>query len=318
MKKVAVKASVFSALAITLMLHRAATKHIMITDAAGSHIDRGSNENAYNILIDRNVAEADSGKLIIPLSKTVSSDDIILEDNYIDQELRIYIDSREEGFYLDNAVLSDLSILQSAVCYEQNDTGSVCLDFRLNGFYANTSTLTEKSTIEVTFAKPSEMYDNIVVVDPAGNSQEVFDVALLLKDISSKDEDNNIKFYYTRLDGSADEQKSLSIVNGADPDLVVGIDICPDGMKTYYNSLFFLRKFNNADFADILLRDCAGKTGDKAEGVYEASEDDMVLMNSTVPSARISVDIQDKDDNYKRKLSEGIYQAILDGFKEME
>ena len=136
MKKVAIKASVFSVVAITLMLHRAATKHIMITDAAGSHIDRGNSENAYNILIDRNVSATDSGKLIIPLSKTVSSDDIILEDNYIDQELKIYIDSREEGFYLDNAVLSDLDILQSAVCYEENDTGSVCLNFRLNGFYA--------------------------------------------------------------------------------------------------------------------------------------------------------------------------------------
>ena len=103
--------------------------------------------------------------LIIPLAKSVKSDNIVLEDGYADHELRIYIDSNEEGFYKDNPVVTDLRILESAKCINRNENGSVCLDFGLNGLYANESSLTESGTIEVKFYRPSDKYDRIVVVD---------------------------------------------------------------------------------------------------------------------------------------------------------
>ena len=139
MKKVAIKASVFAIVSISLMLYRSATKHIMITDAAGVQLERGSSENAYTLLVDKNVPQGKSDVLIIPLPKSVSSDNIVLEDSYMDHQLRIYIDSREEGFYKDNAIVTDLDIIEDAVCVAQNDTGSVCLDFDLDNLYANES-----------------------------------------------------------------------------------------------------------------------------------------------------------------------------------
>ncbi len=337
MKKMAIKAAVFGLVSITVMLQRAATKHIMITDAAGTDLDRGDSEDAYNILIDRNVGKTQQGKLIIPLSKSVSSDDIVLEDRYIDHELRIYIESREEGFYFDNAVLTDLDILESAVCLTTDDSGSVCLDFKLDGFYASSSSLTENSTIEVVFAKPSEMYDNIVLVDAMGEgsleSDTALDIALYLKDMASKDDESNTKFYFTKLsDSEVDIEKRCNLVKECEADLVVGIkaltsdNLLDNGVITYYNDEFFLRGFNNAMFADYLEKNCAYSMGSEALGVFADDGSDEVLQVSRVPAARVSVgyttgetdSVKLSDSDYEKKAAQGIYIAVQNALKELE
>ncbi|MBO6240849.1 MAG: hypothetical protein J6O61_08470 [Butyrivibrio sp.] len=320
MKKVAIKAGIFGVLSITVMLQRAATKHILITDAAGTHIDRKSTADSYNILIDQNASKGQVGKLIIPLSKTVGSDDIVLEDRYIDHELKIYIDSREEGFYLENAIITDLNILKSAVCITENDSGSVCLDFVLNDLYASSSSLTENSTIEVEFAKPSEMYDYTVVFDPAGagdyDSASAIDIALELKEIAAKDKENNLKIYFTGLgtEPASDERKSKLLKETA-ADLVIALNSRisdeqgSDIVSAYYNSQFFLRGMNNAEFADLTERSVATKIGAIASGVYEADEDDVLLKEATVPAARICVEYDNSSDD--KKIAEGLYDAII-------
>ena len=320
MKRVAIKAGVFGAISLVIMFQRAATKHILITDAAGTHIDRATTVDSYNILIDRNVPKGQSGKLIIPLSKTVSSDDIVLEDRYIDHELRIYIDSREEGFYLDNAVVTDIDILRSAVCVAENDSGSVCLDFVLDGLYASSSSLTESSTIEVEFKRPSEMYDGIVVVDPCASdiygTGDAIGIARELKEISAKDEENNLKIYFTDLSGdTVTQQRAAEFVNEAQADLLIALNAAKKddtngaNVSAYYNSQFFLRSLNNAEFADMLERNTAEKLGAMAEGIYEAQEGDILLETATIPSARLYIEYGSTED--EKKAAEGLYEAIL-------
>ncbi len=335
MKKVAVKAGIFGLISITVMLQRAATKHIMITDAAGTYIDRGSDEDSYNVLIDKNVKENQMGKLVIPLSKSVSSDDIVLEDRYIDHELRIYIDSREDGFYLDNAVLTDLDILESAVCIKQNDSGSVCLDFKLDDFYASTSSLTENSTIEVEFGRPGDLYDNIVVVDARGDgtaeAEAALDIALFLKEAAAKDGIDGTKFYFTKLtDSEVGIDKRVGLVNECDADLVVEIEVAtsddPDdnGVMTYYNDTYFLRNFNNAMFADIIEKNCAYSMGTEAIGIASDDGMDEILQAAEVPAARVSICYETNNENggqidnsdSKRKAAQGIYIAVKKALEE--
>lgn len=344
MKKFFYQASVFTGVCMLMMLQRAATKHILITDAAGKEIDRNFSEESFNLFISSEVSNGQSGKLTIPLPKSVSSDDIILEDRYIDHELLIYIDGREEGFYLDNAVLTDLDIIESAVCISENDSGSVCLDFKLDGLYANESSLTESSTIEVSFFKPYDRYDNIVVVDPVAPDMAIdshnladpqakdiaLDVALLLKGEAEKADDRSTKFYFTRLASQEiSAEKVVDLIEETKADLVVrigteDIDDQQDGIRAYYNGEFFLRGFNNAEFAGLMAASCASKAGADVIGVYEADDD--ILSCSQVPSARISVGslggTMDKDrlsdKLYKHKLAGGLYQGIMQGFEEIK
>ena len=346
MKKVLVKASIFAAVSIALMLYRSATKHIMITDAAGTIIDRGESEDSYNLLVDRQVPQGKENTLIIPLPKSVSSDDIVLEDRYVDHEVCIYIDSREDGFYMDNAVVTDLDIIDSAVCLKENDTGNVCLDFKLKDFYANEISLTDASTMEVRFFKPSDRYDHIVLIDPVGGGIDTgyftdelvektvtLDVAQALKARADKESDDNIRFYFTRIgDAQVSLEKRKALINDCQADLFIqiSVDQNPDGVingiTTYYNDKFFLRNYNNGQFADTLERSVAGKTLSEACGVFPMLEDDELLGASTIPSARVSVGNISGDsdaerlseDNYARKVSEGLYQAVLQAFEEME
>lgn len=345
MKKMAVKASVFAVVAIGLMIHRSATKHIMITDAAGAHIDRGSADDSYTLLIDRNVPSGKEDTLIIPLPRNVSSDNIVLEDRYVDNELLIYIDSREEGFYLDNAIQTDLDILKEAVCIKENDTGSVCLDFTLDGLYVNESALTDSGTIEVRFFKPHDRYDHIVVVDAGGGGDDTgyftqelsekditLDVALELRKVTAASPDSGIKIFYTRLgDVDVPLQQRQEFLKNSGADLFVKL-CCnmegnrSDGITAYFNDEYFIRGFNNADFANLVERNCAALTGGEVRGVMPDESGDELLFASVVPSARLDMgNLQgsgDKrrlaQDDYKKKMAEGIYQAILQAFEEME
>ena len=277
MKKTAIHATIFALCSIGLMLYRSATKHIMITDAAGTDLYRGDPESAYNLLIEDDLPKGKSNTLVIPLSKSVSSDNIILEDDYRNHRLRIYIDSREEGFYLDNAVMTDLDIITNAVCVNQNDAGSVCLEFTTDELYVNESTLTDVSTLEVNFYKPHEKYEHVVVIDPSaggsdhGKSVEeealyekeiTLDAALMIKELSDRDVSGNTKLYFTRLsDQSITPNERIALLKDSGADLFVELSVSEseygsaNGISAFYNDRYFIRSLTNASFADMLLNE---------------------------------------------------------------
>ena len=345
MKKMAIKASVFALISISVMLHRAATKQIMITDAAVAPVDVEVSESTYPMLVDRKVPVGKENTLIIPLSKSVHSDNIVLEDVYADHELKIYIDSLEPDFYKSNPVRTDLNILKSATCTAANASGKVCLSFKLDGLYANESSLAESNTIEVKFYAPSDRYDHIVVVDSraGGNDNGVatsslsekdvtLKTALLLKSIADNDSENGIKFYFTRLsDLSVDQEERIGLISESGADLVVEISVEAaksskiSGLSAYYNDIFFKRTLTNADLADKLLRNCALKTGAQGLGIYPMGDMDFLLKESVVPSARLVIGYLPGDSDmdrlsseaYMKKVAEGIYAGILEAYEVM-
>ncbi len=338
MKKMLIKASVFTVIAATIMLQRSATKHIMISDAAGASVNRDNTSSVTNLLIDRNVDAAHSGKLTIPLSRGVGSDDIALEDDYMNHELRININGREEGFYLDTAVVTDLDIIKTATCEMEADSGNVCLVFGLDGLYANSSTMTDAGTIEVSFCKPQDMYDRIVVVDPVYSdvNQEkdiALDVAKALKAAAEKDEEHSVKLYFTRIsDSVVDDDSKRRLLEETSADLVIGLgvnsfdDENKNGIETLYNDTYFLRGFNNADFATTLEKHCVEASGANALGVHADENKDMILSCATVPSAKIMVATisgntdseKTQDGAYKAKIAQGIYDGLLEAFEEIK
>ncbi|MCR5671077.1 MAG: N-acetylmuramoyl-L-alanine amidase [Butyrivibrio sp.] len=330
MKKVLIRTSVFAVVSIALMLHRSATKHIMIADASGSAMDRVNADSSYNLLINRNVAAGKENTLIIPLPKSVSSDNIVLEDRSVDHEFSIYIDSREEGFYRDQAIITDLDIIKSATCIQESDSGKVCLDFKMDGLYVNESSLTESSTIEVRFFDPREKYDDIVVVDPEEGGLEA---ALLLKEIADRDDNQNLKIYFTRLGyyDVTDEKKS-ELIKDTGADLLIQVaadkssDVSLNGIGAYYNDKYYLRGFGNADLAACVNYFCSRETGEKSFGALSYDGTDEIILSSEVPATRLSIGystgdtdrgkIADKE--YNKKMAEGLYKAIVHALEEMK
>ncbi len=218
--------------------------------------------------------------------------------------------------------------------------------FKIKDLYANESSLTDSGTIEVRFFKPYDEYDKIVVVDPkAGGIDEgvtfdgltekqvTLDIATALKNISEKDENNDVKFYYTRLsDVKIDDAGRQALIAETGADIVVGLSAMVSenaelsGIGCYYNQDYFLRKLTNAQFAGILETYCVNQTGAAGIFIEPADESDTLLMSSQLPAARVVVGVlnndKDKqrlqDDAYKNKIAAGIYQGIVSAFEEMK
>ncbi len=219
LKRAAAGATFFAAVAIALMLQRAATRHIMITDAAGTPMERGELTDSYTLLLDESMPQGKENLLIIPLPDSINSDNIVLEDDYTSHELRIYVDSRGEDFYKENAVLTDLDILDAALCFPHNNGDKVCLDFYLDDLYANESTLTECGTIEVRFCKPKEMYDKVVVVDPLtlDESYAAMERAFMAEEngtLAGGSESTEERA--SQVEGTGSTEESISLVEGND------------------------------------------------------------------------------------------------------
>ncbi len=333
MKKIAIKACIFTFISMSLIIHRSVTKHIMITDAAGAQIDRSKSDSSYTLLVDAEVPAGKEDTLIIPLPKDVGSDNIILEDRYMEHGLSIYIDSHEAGFYMDNPIVTDISSIVSSVCVNRNDTGSVCLDFTLDGLYANESTLTDISTIEVKFFDPSEKYDKVVVVDAdmSGAEDAALELALLLKELADGDAKDNVRFYFTGVAGAeADNEQREALISDLKADLFLELSVGytsqgeAEGISSYYNDGFFLQRLSNARFADIMLKNCAGRGVGGAIGVY-ADPEDKALVDCKVPASRLefvykagngAVGLSDR--NSLKRMAEGIYNGIILSLEDME
>ncbi|WP_026517857.1 N-acetylmuramoyl-L-alanine amidase family protein [Butyrivibrio sp. MC2021] len=344
MKKMVIRASVFTVLSLAVMLQRSATKHIMITDAAGGQVDIGNDSDTFRLPISSAVQKGKENVLVIPLPKSVSSDDIVLEDRYIDHELLININSREEGFYLDTPVVTGLDTIESAVCICENGTGNVCLDFKMDGLYANESLLTDQGTIEVSFFEPREKYDRIVVVDPVGGGSDsgaaaydvcekdiALSVAKELKNVAEKDVGVRTKLYFTRLeDEEVSPERRLEFLDETKADLFIRIGVGASndsdefGVMTEYNDRFFLRDMSNAKFADVLEKSCVSAMNCNAAGCIPSQDE--ILQGCDIPSARVNVGFLTNEIDktnmpqsaYAKKAAQGIYVGIIQAFKEIE
>jgi hypothetical protein len=97
-------------------------------------------------------------------------------------------------------------------------------------------------------------------------------------------------------------------------------------MRTYSNDRFFLNRLSNAEFADIMERNCLALTQDDCLGIAACGDDEEVLYRSQIPSACISIrrlpvaedQAQTQAFDYSRDLAQGIYNGILEAFGVMK
>ena len=97
---------------------------------------------------------------------------------------------------------------------------------------------------------------------------------------------------------------------------MVELKIGGNGVASFYNGEYFLRDFNNAEFANILEKNCVYKLGATAEGVFEDDGSDQVLSCTKVPAARVEIGKDYAGIDNSKKIAEGVYQAILEAFEE--
>ena len=216
----------------------------------------------------------------------------------------------------------------------------ICLRFALTGVYEYRS-IFEDHTLYVEFVPSKEMYEKVIVVDPAHGGEEngvtaegiqakdiTVGVAKALKDLF---DETDIKVYYTRMDdsnpGAADR---AGLAEATKADMLIRIEVSGDenskvyGTETVYNSRFFIPGFGNVELADLLEREVVTSISGKANGLVEASASDEVISSATVPAAAIRIGyltnsqeaILLRREDYIKRIAEGIYNAVIKAYEQ--
>lgn len=344
MKKAAIGSVLFSAAAMGMILYLSAGKVITISDVAQDEVHRdasaalgegGRKEQALTFVL----GEADTSYLRIPLPGECKAEDIVIENHYMDQELCVIVKNTDAGFYGENAISGNREMVRQG-SFEETREG-VRLRFMLTGIFEY-RTILENNDLYVSFLSPREMYDKIVVIDPAcGGSnvgytadQEEKKINLqIAQKLKEKLDKTDIKAYYTRMDDvNPQEENRVKLANETRADMYIRIQMdWKEDERTYgttvvYNGDYFIPGFGSVELADMLERAVVTDIRGKALGLLEAGPEEYAIKNVTIPAAAIKAGcLSNKQEaillareDYQEKIASGIYNAILKVYEEQK
>lgn len=343
MKNTAICSVLFAIAAMAVILYVASIKVVEIADVAQDEVDsRAKHEDAVSeeakeeSLLTFSDSVPNTNYLCIPLKEGSSAESVTIENHYMDKELWIIFSDDCTDFYKENKITGNQEKIKSG-SYDKNNRKTQ-LKFSLTGIYEYRSIL-EENNLYIEFVPPKEMYDKIVVIDPAGG-KDVFgstannlaekNVTLkIAQKLKTKLDATDIKVYYTRMDDAYPKEESrYSIANETKADMLIRIQVDEDkdskiyGTSTIYNENFFVPGFGNVELADLLEREVVTSISGKAIGLFASEDTDIVLESATVPAAAINVgyitnaqeEILLEKDDYLDKIASGIYNAIIKAY----
>lgn len=296
--------------------------------------------NENSIIFEQNGQEMNY--FCIPLHESVNAESVMIENHYMDKELWVSIkqtvtDDVFENFYRTQGVYGNREAVSEG--YFEGKDGTFWLKFKLNDIYEYHS-IFEDSKLYVEFVSPKEVYDRIVVIDPAYGGEvtgavsgelEGKDVVLrIARALKEKLDKTDIKVYYTRMDDSnPSEENRIDLTNTVKADLMIRIEVNENedtkiyGTEAVYNGKFFIPGFGSPELADLLERNVATQISGKANGLVDSTYEDVVINRATVPAAAIRVGYVSNGqeaillnrDDYVDKIAEGIYMAIMAAYE---
>lgn len=349
MKSAAVSCCLFAAISMSALLYFSANKIIAVADVAQDEVVK-QQESDKAVVGDENAITLDRGRhntnyLCIPMPANVKAEDVTIENHYMDAELWVSIrtgdmKNAEDVFYEDNSVYGNCDNVRTGHFEVEQD--HIYLKFALTNVFEY-KTIFEDDILYVEFVAPKEVYDRIVVIDAAYGAEEYGvaangafgkDITLnIARSLKEKLDATDIKIYYTRMDDSNPaERRRFNLAGATKADMLIRIEIgASENTKVYgteavYNSRFFIPRFGSVELADLLEREVVTAISGKAGGLVEATEEDGVILNATVPAAAVRVGyltngqesklLQRED--YIDKISNGIYNAIIKAYEIQE
>lgn len=352
LKRTAIYTFLFAVSALAVIFYYSAHKIVVVADVAHDEVAQSTeptnpepvqkNEQEKNeILFEPNGQEMNY--FCIPLHDVVKAENVTIENHYMDKELWVSLKQPElnkafVNFYQTQGVYGNRDAVIDG--YFEKGTDNFWLKFRLNDIYEYHSIL-EDNKLYIDFVAPKEVYDKIVVIDPAygGDDTGAVSEELQGKDITleiaralkQKLDETEMKVYYTRMDDSApSDEDRIALTNAVKADLMIRIEVNGNedtkiyGTEAVYNSKFFIPGFGSVELADLLEREVVTAISGKANGLVDVSEEDAVIRRANVPAAAIRVGyvsngqeaILLKREDYIEKIAEGIYQTILKAYTE--
>lgn len=342
LKNMLVCSVLFAVVAMSGMLYFSATKTIVIAEEAASEqgTDEGSMQTAKRNRLQFQADEKVQG-LEIPLPPEIRADDIVIENRYIENCIHVILTGKFNEFYRTRIILGNGELVDGGFLSEEN--GKTRLQLEMTGLYEHQYVF-ENGMLQLSFKKPAQMYDKIVVLDAAcggmdiGNSgggiQEKNITLEVMEKVRERLKDTDIRVYCTRTDDvTVPVEKRAEFANELTADLLVSIRAGADnsnekvfGIQAFYNGTYFIPYFGNVQLADLLERNTVAAVGGKANGLFETEDEEGLLQSLQMPAAAIEIGyLTNKEETeklflpeYKEKLAEGIALTINQAFAEIE
>jgi len=339
-------AVVFFLASMSGMLVYANEKAIVITEGSGEQLlKQNSNDGsglkpelqeAKSFVFDREGIAGD--RLCIPLPNGVKAENVVIENRYMDEELRITIVDGDASFYNTQAVYGDITGIVAGT-YEGSALG-VLMKFKLTDIFECKSVL-EGGKLYIDFVKPYDVYEKVVVIEPVYGAlvdadeavwwQETEIVLDVAKKLKAKLDATDIKAYFTRLDETeVSDNAGLELVQKVDADFILSLGVSHDltnpvkyGTEVIYNNDFFTPQLSSTELAEETLRQVVTHISGRGIGLTWATENETTLWNAKVPAVLLKMGYLSNEqeaqllarEDYREKIAEGIYQAILEVYK---
>lgn len=335
MKHTAIGSIMFSIAAMCIMLYVAFHTTVEASVAAGEISPEHKVNEAETIESPVNTKELaivkeDNGQayLCIPLSENITEEQLVLEANYVEQQLCITITGQEEGFYNDNRITDNSGCIGKVLwSYHRGNTK---LQLQLNGLYEH-NVFCKNNMLFIEFKIPREEYDKIVVID-AGNTYGEIPLTIV-KRLKEKLDATDIRAYYTRLDESnPSQEKRVALANLLKADMLISVQVNEDtedsmmqGIQTIYNPTFFIPLLSSIDLADIMEKEVCRETGAAARGLIPAEDSEILVNKVSRPVTIVQVGyVSNKkekelleDDSYIEKVADGLYDGIMEAYAKL-
>ncbi|MCM1092096.1 MAG: N-acetylmuramoyl-L-alanine amidase [Butyrivibrio sp.] len=319
-----------------LMLVTANNKTIVIADGTYGEetaLEGGSTGRAQRLGLES--AGAANGIFLIPLEENTKPENVVVENRYMDKELHILIKGAREDFYGSHTVQGDIAPIQQA--YWEKQRSGVLLRLQMSEVYEYRTSM-DGNILRVEVCDPHEIYQMLVVIDPAGGgpisvnpgvadyrNQIAAEIMLeVAKRLPEQLDSENIRLYFTRTaDEEVSAERRAALVEDVGADLFLYIDTAADedtsqyGIRGYYNEAYFIPGFGNVELADLVTRKVTLACGNRAIGLEPAGEES-VLQSIRVPAAGIELgymtNVQESAllsrSGYQESLAAGIAEAL--------
>ena len=340
----------FFVVSMSAMLVYAQNKAVVIDEVeAQLGIEENNQTDEKVIVKNLNIQkDNDAGSFVIPLPQGITAEQVSIENKHILQELWVSVKDCEPTFFEEEWITGDTGSIISGT-FEARE-GRVVLRLLLTDIY-ECKYLMENGRLLVEPVNPHTVYDRIVVIDPLSKDQIWGDeengisensVALdIARKLQTRFAESNIKVYFTRLEnGKRSMQLRQHFVDSLKPDFYVSIGTCAEtehsdskyGVEAGYNT-YFTPGFSSVMLADYLVREVATQTCGRGNGIWEGTaqgtEEDAaeaagnLFYDVRVPAVQLRVGYLSNEeerellaqDDYRDKIAEGIYRAILQMYK---
>lgn len=334
---------------MAVMLAFASQKAIVIADMPQEQTGLSVNSPPKDIVRETELRlEGEKGvrrSFCIPLPRSMKAENVVMENRYLTNELWLYIQGGEPGFFAEHSVSGDISLLLSGRCEEQED--GVILKLFMNQAMEYRSTM-ENGVLTITWYEPHELYDYVVILDPAREDREegeapledgkdgetaLEDITLqVAKHVQKRFTLERVRLYLVRPEARETAPGDrIAFAEAVDADLYLRLGVSRAdteetyGIQGFYNEEYFIPGFGNVDLADLVTRSVTISASNRAMGLERAGEES-ILRKLKIPAAEVSLGyLSNPLENYllgqvsyQEKLADGCITAISQAVEALE